>query len=77
MQITVLARVNTSDQVGLLPCPGAQSGDRVLQAMAWSNGDDVSGVFGPIIPANNVIAQVKPVGSLECLLQLLRTIPDA
>lgn len=55
---------------------GAQSGDRLLQAMAWSNGDDVSGVFGPVIPAHNVIAQVQPVGGIECLLQLLRIIPD-
>jgi hypothetical protein len=52
------------------------AGDRVLQAMAWSNGDDVSGVFGSTIPSNELIAQVKPVGQIECLLQLLRTIPD-
>jgi hypothetical protein len=45
--------------------------------MAWGNGDDVSGIFGPIIPANEIIAQTKPIGGIECLLQLLRTIPDA
>jgi hypothetical protein len=44
--------------------------------MAWHNGDDVSGLFGAVIPANGMIAQTKPVGGIECLLQLLRNVPD-
>ena len=48
-----------------------------MQALAWVSGDDVSGVFGNIIPATDAIAQLKPHADIECLLQLLRTIPDA
>lgn len=67
----------TGSATGLIACPGARAGDQLVQAMAWSNGDDVSGVFGHVIPANEMIAQVKPIGGLECLLQLIRSIPEA
>jgi hypothetical protein len=72
----VLAKVRTVESVGLLHCYGVQAGDVIVQAMAWSNGDDVSGVFAPIIPARELIAQIRPVGDLECLLVLHRVISD-
>ena len=72
----VIAKATTVENVGLLHVYGVQAGDVIIQAMAWSNGDDVSGVFAPIGPALETIAQIRPVGNLECLLLLHRIISD-
>jgi hypothetical protein len=71
----VLARVVCGDQPGLVLCRGARAGDMVAQALA-KNGDDVRGVFGPVIPAVDVIAQVKGWAEGEALLVLHRFSPD-
>jgi hypothetical protein len=72
----VLARVKAADQIGLTSCPGARPGDLVFQAMA-PNGDSVLGVFHPIIPGNDVIAQARPWPEGAALLVLHRLLPDA
>jgi hypothetical protein len=72
----VIAKVTTGDSIGLLHCHGVQAGDVIMQALAWSNGDDVCGVFAPIVPAVETLAQVKPVAGIECLLLLHRMVPD-
>lgn len=72
----VLAMATTGDP-GLIACPGARPGDLVAQAMAMSNGDDVTGVFHPVIPGADVIAQARPAPGIHCLLQLHRFTPDA
>jgi hypothetical protein len=64
--------VTTGDSIGLLQCHGTRAGDVVAQAMAMSNGDNVTGVFMPVIPGSDVIAQAKPAGGIECLILLHR-----
>ena len=71
-----IAKVMTEESVGMRRVFGVEAGDRILQAMAWSNGDDVSGVFAPIVPANEIVLQIKPVGHLEVLLVIERTLDD-
>jgi hypothetical protein len=72
----VLAKVTTVESVGLLHVYGVQAGDVIMQAMAWSNGDDVTGAFGRVVPALETVAQIKPVGGLECILLLHRVVSD-
>lgn len=71
----VLAKVTTA-QPGLLVCRGARAGDLIAQAMALSNGDDVSGVFHPVVPGPDTIAQARQGPDIECLLVLHRFTPD-
>jgi hypothetical protein len=75
-KIIVLAKVKTQEKPGLVHCYGTRAGDYVAQAMALSNGDNVTGIFGPMIPADEIIAQVKPGPDIDCLLLLTRIIPD-
>lgn len=72
---TVLAKVKTGEP-GLLKCLGARPGDVIAQAMALSNGDNVSGVFAPVIPGNDLIVQVRPGPDIDCLLLLHRYVAD-
>lgn len=72
MREMIFAKVTTTDAGGLLPCHGARAGDMVAQAMAWSNGDNVTGVFLPVIPGTDVIVQAKPAPGIECLILLHR-----
>ena len=72
----ILARVTCGDRLGLVTCRGARPGDLLAQALA-PNGDDVSGVFGRVIPAPDLIAQVKPWAQGSALLVLHRFTPDA
>jgi hypothetical protein len=71
----ILARVVCADAAGLVPCQGARAGDLIAQALA-DNGDDVKGIFGPVIPAADVIAQLKPWAQGSALLVLHRFSPD-
>ena len=71
----VLAKVTTSEP-GLLQCYGTRAGDIVAQALALSNGDNVTGIFAPVIPANELIAQVRQGPAIECLILLHRFAPD-
>jgi len=71
-----MAKVTTADHAGLLVCHGTRPGDIIVQAMAWSNGDDVTGVFMPVIPGPDVIAQARPAPGIECLIVLQRFVPD-
>ena len=68
-----LAKV-TTDQPGVLLCRGARAGDVVMQALALSNGDDVTGVFLPMIPGPDVIVQAKPAPGIDCILLIHRPI---
>ena len=72
----VLAKVTTAAP-GLLICHGARAGDLVAQALALSNGDDVTGVFLPVIPGADTICQAKQAPGIECLIRLIRYTPDA
>ena len=67
----VLAMATTAEP-GLVTCRGARPGDLVAQAMALSNGDDVTGVFHPVIPGSDVIAQARQGPGINCLIQLHR-----
>lgn len=67
----MLAKVTTAEP-GLLQCYGTRAGDIVAQALALSNGDNVTGVFAPVIPANEMIAQVRQGPQIECLIMLHR-----
>lgn len=73
---TILAKCTTGDGPGIVLCYGARAGDVVFQAMALSNGDDVTGVFDPCIPGADKIVQNKPAPGIECLIQLHRHFPD-
>jgi hypothetical protein len=66
-----LAKVTTG-QPGVLLCHGVMAGDILVQAMALSNGDDVTGVFMPLAPGNDTIIQGKQAPGIECLLVLHR-----
>ena len=52
------------------------AGDVVFQAIALSNGDDVTGLFCPCIPGPDVIVQNKPAPGIEILIQLHRHSPS-
>jgi hypothetical protein len=71
----ILAKVTCTDKVGLIVCRGARPGDLLAQALA-PNGDDVCGVFGRVIPAADLIAQITPWALGEALLVLHRYTPD-
>jgi len=71
----VLAKATTGEP-GLIRCYGVLPGDKLLQAIAWSNGDNVTGVFAQVIPDNDTIVQIKPAPGIECLLLLGREIAE-
>lgn len=76
-QINVLAKITAADAPGLVTCRGARAGDLVAQAIAWSNGDSVAGVFAPLIPVADGILQLKAwPGGGDVLLVLLRQVVD-
>ena len=72
----VLARVRARAEYDCLAlCPGARAGDLVAQAMA-PNGDSVLGIFYPVIPGSDRIAQCKGWAEGEALLVLHRFVPN-
>jgi len=66
-----IAKVTTGEP-GTLLCHGVAAGDVLVQAMAMSNGDDVTGIFMRIVPGQDVIVQAKQGSGIECLLVLHR-----
>ena len=72
---TYLAKVTSIERPGLVLCRGAMAGDVVFQAIALSNGDDLTGLFDPVIPGPDKIVQNKPAPGVECLIQLHRHRP--
>lgn len=73
---TYLAKVTSIERPGLVLCRGAMAGDVVFQAIALSNGDDVTGLFHPCIPGPDMIVQAKPAPGIEILIQLHRHSPS-
>lgn len=73
---TILAKVTTADQPGIVICYGARPGDVVFQAIALSNGDNVTGVFEPCIPGIDKIVQARAAPGIEALIQLHRYVSD-
>lgn len=71
-----LAKATTTNKPGILQCYGARPGDVVVQAMAWSNGDDVTGVFMPLIPGNDIIIQERAAPGIECVILLQREVAN-
>ncbi len=83
MARTIVLAYAVTEGIGLIRCLGARPGDVVAQAIKSpdpnnpnSTGDDVTGVFHPVIPGADVIAQAKNAPGITCLLQLHRFTPD-
>lgn len=83
MAKTDVIAIATTEGIGIIRCLGARPGDFVHQAIKLpdpnnplSTGDDVTGVFHPVIPGNDVIAQAKNAPGITCLLMLHRFIAN-